>query len=364
MKHQLSPIAVALLASISTADTIHLTSGAPIEEASIVTETYKEIQYKLEGKSGTKTVAADRVLRVDYRRKPPLVDRADLAVAEEHYADALDDFDLYLSGFLEGNKRERLAWAPAYAARRIVEINFTVGNFGAVAAAAERLIENFPDSRHVPAAYLWKAEAQLLQEDGDGAQKTIEAFSKLLDDEALSERWRLECDLALVLSDISLKGGERRDKLGIIATSAGAEYPTVRNRAAVAKGESFIEGKKFDEAQTIFKKIVDDPKADARTLAGAYTGLGDCQYQQAAALLQQNKDAQLVLKSALLSYMRVVVVYKNQTLYVPKAMFYAGRIFELTGSEESRERAQAMYRAVLRQYRGSAWAQEAKNFVK
>ena len=107
-----------------------------------------------------------------------------------------------------------------------------------------------------------------------------------------------------------------------------------------------------------------NPKADARTMAGAYSGLGDCLYQEAAVLIKENKDAEAVLQEALLSFLRVVVSYKDQTFYVPKAMFYAGRVFDLSDAEDGKDYAQRMYREVMRQFRGSNWADEAKSFKK
>jgi TolA-binding protein len=62
--------------------------------------------------------------------------------------------------------------------------------------------------------------------------------------------------------------------------------------------------------------------------------------------------------------MRVTVLYKDQASYAPKAMFYAGRCFNLLGGEEDDERANKLYARVMRQYPGTVWADEARNFRK
>ena len=62
--------------------------------------------------------------------------------------------------------------------------------------------------------------------------------------------------------------------------------------------------------------------------------------------------------------MRVVVNYRDQTRYVPKAMFYAGRCFNILGGEGADDRANKPYARLGRDYPGSYWADQAKNFRK
>ena len=73
---------------------------------------------------------------------------------------------------------------------------------------------------------------------------------------------------------------------------------------------------------------------------------------------------QALLTEALLAYMRVAVSYKDQTRYVGKAMFYAGRAFDQFEDEGQKDRAQRMYREVIRQFPDSTWAVEARGFRK
>jgi hypothetical protein len=62
--------------------------------------------------------------------------------------------------------------------------------------------------------------------------------------------------------------------------------------------------------------------------------------------------------------MRVVVVYKDQVRYVPKAMFWAGRVFDESTDEVDKEKAQKLYAKVAREYQGTKWGDEAKGFRK
>lgn len=353
--------ALALGAGAASADTIYLLDGKSLENVTVKEETFKEIEYK----DGSKTarVRTDEILRIEFSGKTPVVDRADTAAADGQVFDAIADFETYVEGWISSGKTPRYKWEPAYAMYRLVELNGVVGEAAALVAAADKLIEKRPDSRYVPMAFLAKAEAQHASGNSAAAQKTLKAFLDMIQGQSLSPRWQIEQKLAAALFDSTLTGTKLRDALDKISTQAGSQYPRVRNRAEVAIAESLLASKKFSEAEPIFTDITENSKAEPRTLAAAYTGLGDCLFKRGA----DNKDEAertKLLKSALLAYMRVVVVYKDQAQYVPKAMFWAGRVFDEMGGEEEKESAQKLYRRVMVEYRGTSWADEANAFRK
>jgi hypothetical protein len=356
----------AALAAPSAADTIYLTDGTTKDGVTIVDETLIHIIYRGKGKSTESTLEPDKVLRITYSKKPRLIDEADTYAEEGQLGIALETYEDWLIGILEGeNTKDRQKWAPAYAMRRIMDLQATFGDLGAVISSADKLIKERPDSRHVPYAYLVKAEAQRWSGKAGSVPKTIDAFKALIDEKGLSTRWRLEAELALILSDASLVGSTKRNKLIEVGSEAGPKYPVVRNRARVAEGETYLEGtaKDFASARKVFQKIADDPKADEATLAGAYTGLGDCLFQEAVDAMKGGGDASETLKQALLDYLRVVVVYKDQTRYASKSMFYAGRVFDVMENETSRANAKKMYRSLIALYPASQWAAEARKFL-
>jgi len=354
----LSLTALALAATPVLADTIYLVDGSKIEDCKVQTETLLAVVYK-EGNDRSE-VAADKILSIEFAKKPPLVDRAESAADEDALLDAVADYTEYLDAVLSSAKPpSRYKWAPAYAMYRLVELNAIMGNSAAVDAAAVQLLEKAPDSRYVPLAYLKQIDA--LADLQKSPKKTIEAFGKLIDEKGLSQRWKLERDLAIVLYDDTLAGEARRDKLDSVAKKAGSEHPIVRNRARVAIGEAFLQENKVSDAEAIFTEITDDPKADDRTLAAAHSGRGDCLRYKAEKGGNTDKD---VLKQAVLSYMRVVIVYKNELRYAPRAMFYAGRVLDAMGEPEDLERAQKLYIRVMRSFPGSRWAKEARGFKK
>jgi len=355
----LAALALGLLGGPLSADTIYLLDGKSLEDVSVGEETLKEVEYK-EG-SKRSTVKTDDVLRIEYSAKSSLVDRADTAAAEGQLLDAIADLQTYVDGMIESGRTPRYKWEPAYAMKRLLDLHLQVGDAPGLIAAADKLIENAPESRHLPAAYLAKAEAQYYSGQAKAAVKTLADFGAVVQSKNLSQRWDLEQELATLVYDETVKGKKLRDRLDEISTKAGSQFPRVKNRAEVAIAESFVAAKSFGEAEPIFRDVVDNQQADATTLAAAYTGLGDCLFKRAVEEKDAKKQDALMTEAAM-AYMRVVVVYKDQNRYVPKALFWAGRVFDESSDPEDKDRAQKLYLRVMRDFQGSEWASEAASF--
>ena len=365
MHHSNSRLATLLLAALLAptvaADTINLSNGKAITDVTIEAEELLLVTYK-DG-NDTETVESAKVLSIEYDRKPQLVDRAEASIADQLYEDAIADLEEYIETIDSSDKElRRYKWAPNHAMHRLVVLHASLGNQSQVVAAADKLLSKAPDSLYVPDAFLKKAEAQAQTGKAAKALETLDAFSAVIDDKGLSERWTLERDLARLLYDESVQAGQRVNGLKSVIDQAGDEYPVVRNRARVAIANERLAGNKIDEAQAILEEIVDDPKADDKTLAAAHTGLGDCLFQKGVAANESGGDGSAMLKEALKHYMRVAVVYKSQVQYTPKALFFAGRCYQQFRDEDSQERAQRLYVAVLRDFGGSEWANQASSF--
>ncbi|MFT6364014.1 MAG: hypothetical protein ACJAZ8_002437 [Planctomycetota bacterium] len=358
---------LALAAAPSFADTIHTADGKTITDCTIVTEGIDKVTYK-SGRNEREIDAQD-VISIEYSKKPRALSEADGPLMDGDLETASIILNDYVGAIVSGASDERkYKWAPAHAAWRVVELRQAMGDLEGVATAASRIIANFSDTRYLPGAYLAKADAFYWNDNAKGAQDTLKAFDSAITSAGLPERWRMECDLALVLTNDQLGATTRRLNLEEIADRAGSRFATVKNRALVAKGESYLQEilgspkkatKNVPAALADFEAVLKDPKADDTTLAGAYVGLGDCIFHSAA----KSKD-RAELKRALLAYLRVAAVYPEQGRYVAKALFYAGRSFDLMGDEESMERAKIMYNQVGVKYPGSNWAKEARNFLR
>jgi len=278
----------------------------------------------------------------------------------------VSDLSVYLEGALtklDRGTRVRPAWAPAYAAWRLAELNASMGKIAETLAATDMLISKFPDARYVPAALLLKAEVQFAGGEGGAAKKTLEGVTKLVAERGISKRWDFDAKIATIMYDDSLSGDKRRDALKRIATQAGSKFASVRNRAQVIGAETLLEENDFETAQSVFERVAKDPKSDQRTLAIAWSGLGDCHYQ-AGAKNPTSEASKAMLQDALKAYMRVVVLFKGESNYVGRAMVYSGRIYTMMETEEATANANKLFGAVIRQFPGSKWAQEARGFAK
>lgn len=363
MRSTLLFLALAAAAGTASADTIHLVDGKTIDKVEIVSELVGGVSYKVDGKGSEKLVDADEVLMIEYSRLPQQVDAAETLVTDGALAEAADELMAFARGVIDGtNRKVRQKWAPAYAIHRALELRMSMGDLEGLQEAVGLLVSSQPDSRHVPAALVTEASALRMSDKASEARKTLEKLRAMIGEKGLSQRWTLELELAEILADGDLSGQAKRDRLIEVAGQAGRKYPTVRSRANLAEGQTFLEGNTQDyaSARGIFEKIVADPKADAETLAGAFTGLGDCIYFPAAKKKESGADVQEEMVQALMAYMRVVVNYKEQSGYVPKAMFLAGRVFDFLETDEGKSNARRLYAGVINTYPDTSWADEAR----
>lgn len=361
------PVVAWLACTAAHADKIHRMDGSAVTGVTIVAERLGGVEYK-DDKRKDGTVPADDVLAVEYEAKPQLIDRAEAAIEEEAYRDAQVDLLNFLEGLDEAPRK--FPWSRAYAIYRLIEVDEVLGELGEVAKLADRLAKQEPDSRYLPMAQLKKAQALF---DSGKAADAVEALGVLkstIDANSLGERWKLEHELSATLFDPALKGEARATKIRTLAGRA-ANSPVVRNRANAALGEALLSAGKAADAEKLFRAIVEDPKGDGRTLAAAYTGLGDCLYS-AGEGRADTSEGKAKLNEALLSYMRVIVSHKNQLAYVPKAMFYAGRCIQLAAqdledqveADRAAERAEKLFVKLIRTFPDSRWASEARGFRK
>lgn len=356
-------VAPAVFAGVATAqderntDKIYLTDGSVLKDVGVTTDGVLEVEYR-SGRNKT-TVPSERVLRIEFGAKPRIVDQADGFALQEEYLDAITEMQNYL-GEVEEKPDKRFPWAAAYARYRLIELNGVIGELDALGAAADELIAKHPDSRFAPLAFVAKAQALSDAGNAAGAKAAADAFGKFVGDKQLTGRWVVEQNLWAALTS-GESGKKQQDALAAVAADA-AEFPSVRNRAEVAIAESLLGSKKVAEAEKVFRDVVKESKADTRTMAAAWTGLGDTLYARAGAAAAEEKPA--IYKEALKAYMRPVVVYPDESAYVSKAAFFAGRCYQELGDTESMDRSRKLYKFVINTFPGSRWDREARSFYK
>lgn len=339
--------ALALCLLPASADRILRTDGSSIDGVTVTKDELKEVTYREDSRS--KSIASDEVLSIEFDVYPPLVDEALGYAAEGALPDAADQLKLYSDGIV-GGRKEKVLWAPGFAIQREIELRFSIGELNEAVAAADKLIKNFPDSRHVPAAYLAKAEALTYLDKGPAARAALQDFLSLCDTKDLSDGLKLEGRLSTILADTALSGSKRRDKIEEIITAAGGRYAAVRNRARVALGESHLADKNdagFSAAQKMFETVVADGVGTSATLAAAYGGLGDCLYQAAFKVAESGGDASAKYLEAIDAYLRVVVMHIDQSQYRPRALHFAAKCYDQIEGEQAVERSRKL-RGILR----------------
>jgi hypothetical protein len=357
-------LAGAVLSGAAAADRIHLTDGTVLSDVDVSNETLEGVVYRAKGKASDQTAKADQVMRVEYEKMPKLIDTAESEAADGNLEVAAFNFVEFVDT-LGDNKRDKQAWAPAYALYRAMQTNLAMSSKESTekaVALGNRLVAEAAESRYVPLALLLKASAQRDLGKPKDAVETIGNLRELVQTRSLSDMFRLEADLLEVeMSD--LKGQARRDKLVEIQGQAGTQFPLVKNRARVLEAETYFEGEQRDyaKARKIYEGVIKDPKADRTTLAGAYTGMGDCLFEEAVDASRGGADASKTLEDAAINYLRVAIVYEEQTRYVPKAMFQAGKSFDLMANDIAKSQARKMYGTVISRYPGSEWAEQARS---
>lgn len=351
------------VAALATPDKIYQSNGSILEDVTIVQEGLSTVTYKSSGSKNEDTVDSELVLKVEFSNKPEEVSAADVSAAQEAFGSALAGMENYLAN-LGGKRDKKFPWAPNYARYRIVELNALMNDLPAMSAAVDVLLAEAGDSRYLPLAMIEKIGTQILNTDMPAAKESAIAFKNLVSDKGMSQRWQYEQELLTLRADSS-KRGEALEKDLQNLSRVAAVFPTVTNAADVSTAESMLSRSEFGKAEELFKGVTEDPNAADVTLAAAFTGLGDCLYRRGEAKVgSDDEGAKVLFEAAHLAFMRTVVNHRFQYAYVAKSAFYAGRCFQQIGGEGSADKSSKLLIFVIRNFKGSKWAESAREFQK
>ena len=350
---------VSTFAVTAAADVLTLTDGEVLSDVTIVAQGLLQTTYEKGGDE--QTIDSERILHVRIDTLPDDLDEAEAALREEDPIAALELLDAFVEENRERVRGRTAKWAPAHAAWRAIEIRRGLSDADGVIATAKVLLETWPESRYAPQAFLAKAEYESRKGDGGASEATLVALDDLARDKGL-KRWELASRLAR-LRNADRAPAEMREAFQNLASSA-SKYPTVRALARASEAETFLteaESAQLAEAAALrkqagelFEQVVADPKADGRALAAAHTGLAECLFFDGAA-----SDDQDVLQAAALHGLRVAVSYRDETDYLPKALFYAFRSFDV---RKDRGRKQDMLSELEALFPDSSWTEQARQF--
>lgn len=343
--------ALLALAAPQSGEQILRLDGTILNVDRVLGETFTEIQYKRGSQEGK--IPAEQVQEVVHSLAPrdlaEFKDAAD-AMAEADYAKAIAAFNAVLAD-KELHGEARFAWTRQHALFNIMRCYAATGNMDQVAAHADRLLKEVPDTFFYGPALLMKAQAL---EDRGNAAGAEAAFAQLQADvgaKSLPEKWNREAELGLAAL---AKGGapaDKQRKLEGLAERNKDAYPSVANRARVAVGNAMVEAEQYKDARQRFQSIVDGGAADRDTMAAAWSGLGDCAYN--LGLREQDvKKAGVLFEEAAIHYLRVAAAYPEAFRFVPRALCHAGMSMVRI---QKREDALAIASKLRRNYPNSEW---------
>lgn len=335
------------LAPFATAQNeLILTDGTSLAVDRITGETFTEVTYRRGSSQGSKP--AEEVLEVrhdlggnaleDYAYGVELMDDARFAQAFNVFEEVLGD-DRLVNSSTNG-------WVKQHALWRMARCQYSAGDMKGVSTTVARLLNEVPDTFFYAPALMMEAQAKRVMGDDTGATAVFRRMSEDVIAKGLPERWERESELGLILLDKGLDGGSLARALEGVAEKNADLYPTVASRARVEVGNALVGNKDYAGARQRFQAILDEATADDSTLAAALSGLGDCAYSEA--LAQDELDAQKpLLEEAILNFLTVASVYREEVLLAPRAMYYAGdalkRFGDTSGAKSVASRLKKLY---------------------
>lgn len=343
----LSLLATSLLALLPQAqDEIVLTDGKVLPVDKIVSETYTSVTFKRGSSEGKRP--SEEVLEVrhslghklldDYAYGVEAMESGNFVAAYSAFEDVLADDSLL--------NRKTYSWVKQHALWRQVRCYNSVADFGGVNTAVDRLLTEVPDSFFYAPALLLKAQARVDSGDKKGAKAVFEKLQGEVDSLGLPERWRREAELGLILLDDSMNSSQKQMALQGLVEKNRESYPTVSSRAQVEVGNAMVAGGDFKGARAFFEGILEEGKGGDGILAAALSGLGDCAYLEALSL-DSPKEQVPFLEEAILNFLTVASVYREEVRLVPRAMFYAGDALKRIGDSGSARNVASRIRALF-----------------
>lgn len=345
----LSLLATTILALMPQAqDSIVLVDGTVLEVDKILTETFKEVTYKRGNSEGRKP--AEEVLEVrhklgasvleDYVYAMEAMDSKKYLTAASAFTDVLGD-DKLLS-------RRGYEWTRQHALFRKIRCMNSLADFAAVSDTVDQLLADVPDTFFYAPALLMKAQTKMDSGDKKGAEKVFKRLQDEVVSKGLPERWSREAELGLLLLNSKLKGAELQRALQGLAEKNLTQFPTVAARARVEVGNALVAESKYDEARTFFKEIIKEGKGGDSVLAAAISGKGDCAYRQALSM-DSPTEQKPYLEEAVLDFLTVASVYREEVRLVPRAMYFAGdslkRFGDVGGARQVANRLRKLFPA-------------------
>ena len=348
----LSLLATTLLALLpQTQNEIFLVDGTTLQVDKIMTETFKEVTYKRGGSEGRRP--SEEVLEVRHAIGKSVL---------EDYAYAIEvmqsgQFGNAISAFREVLKDEKLLersgyeWVRQHSLFREIRCMNSLADFAGVSATVDQLLSEVPDTFFYAPALMMKAQTKMDSGDKSGAEKVFKRLQEEVVSKGLPQRWNREAELGLMLLNSKLKGAELERALQGLAERNAEQFPTVAARARVEVGNAMVANKDYTGARLFFKSIIEAGQGGDSVMAGAISGKGDCSYRQALSM-DALADQKPYLEEAILDFLTVASVYREEVRLVPRAMYFAADALTRVGDSSG---ARAVALRIKQLFPDSSW---------
>jgi tetratricopeptide (TPR) repeat protein len=263
---------VAITASLG--DIVTLTADATTKGAAgglvrgiVVSESPTKVEVKL-GEKIT-VIPTNEIVSISYDGLPSSYDQAKKAEGENSLIVAAD---LYKKAATEAASKPFIAEEAAFGQVRVMtELALTdPSKVTDAIPILETFTRTYKSGRHVTHALEALAKLQIAKENFNGVEQTIKELAKLPGGEDRASLLRIK----ILTRKGSLEQAVKELDKVIAASSEGSAK---KRDAQLAKAESLVSLKKYDDAESLLQTVIKSSAAeDSATQAAANNALGDC----------------------------------------------------------------------------------------
>ncbi|MFQ5505795.1 MAG: hypothetical protein ACE5F1_13510 [Planctomycetota bacterium] len=338
-------------------DTIRLSNGKTVENVRVTSYDLHELNYKKGAR--TKTIPRDQILDVTLGQAGYLnrIRKAKDAEVEEDYATAVDE---YLNAGDKLLKHKTLSkFAPQFAFWSAYLIARDQGfDWSQILQLFQELQQKVPETAFVPD--IWRLRIRKAWYAGtdkaalENAKRGIQAFRKDCEAKGLSNRFKYEAELLLILARMRLKDRQMgpdkaQSEFAKLEAKCEGLYPDLLNRLKLESARTTLLSGKTRQARELFQLIIDSGSADDETLAGAYLGRGHCSWRKPGRTPED-------MRQSLLDYMRVSILFPDvDHETVGEALYHALQAYSKWSPNATTE-TRRIYTKLRTKYRDSSWA--------
>lgn len=319
-------------------DRVRLVKGT---EAGEVTDTTPQAVTITKGLGGNRTIAVNEIKSIQFAEEPTELSQARLNSANGAFSNALTALSKIDAKDINRDLiKQDVEFYKAYCAAKLA-----LGGGGEITDAGRQLnafVRAYPKNFHYLAAVEAMGDLLMAAEKYDAAQKQYAELGKA--------PWPDYKMRAAVAIGRSLQAQNKHDdaiKQFDAALAMATDSQDAQNQklsATLGKAISLAETGNVDEAVGSIEKVIQDADPEQKDLhARAYIALGKC-YEKA----NQKKDA-------LLSFLRVDIVYASVPDAHAEALAHLAPLWQAVGQEE---RAREARQILKDRYGASKWAKQ------